>query len=221
MKRKEACTSILLLCQLIFINGDTDLLYLEGFANNNLPGGANDPLQQPNLPFFVDTSRYNDGFSSTAALDSNSPSFPFYKGNTANVSQRYRHYVDYLSSAQEQGIATYGAGDEARENARVEIIRKLDYAQLPKPTKTFTVYSSIKWNPSDFAIQEGETYNITVFGSQSGYSDQFWYDGGIRVNSQGYSSHFDSISNCYVGLGRCRPHLKRKRRLATANWMSL
>ena len=29
-----------------------------------------------------------------------------------------RHYVDYLSSAQEQGIATYGAGDEARENAR-------------------------------------------------------------------------------------------------------
>lgn len=140
MKRKEACTSFLLLCQLIFINGDTDLLYLEGFANNNLPGGANDPLQQPNLPFFVDTSRYNDGFSSTAALDSNSPSFPFYKGNTANVSQRYRyykmillivyiyisiqnifmnrHYVDYLSSAQEQGIATYGAGDEARENAR-------------------------------------------------------------------------------------------------------
>lgn len=157
--------------------------------------------------------------------------------------------MDYLSSAQEQGIATYGAGDEARENARgfilyayskfeiiftltpllmffkiliqVTIVRKLDYEQLPKPTKTFTVYSSIKWNPSDFAIQEGETYNVTVFGSQSGYSDQFWYDGGIRVNSQGYSSHFDSISNCYVGMGRCRPHLKRKRRLATANWMSL
>jgi hypothetical protein len=88
---KQKFTPIFLLFQLVLINGaDTDLLYLEGFANNNLPGGAKDPLQQPNLPFFVDTSRYNDGFSSTAALDSNSPSFPFYKGNTANVSQRYR-----------------------------------------------------------------------------------------------------------------------------------
>ena len=104
---------------------------------------------------------------------------------------------------------------------QVDIIRQLNYTQLPKPMKTFTVYSSIKWNPSDFAIQEGETYSVTVFGSQTGYSNQFWYDGGIRVNSQGYSSHFDSISNCYVGMGRCRPHLKRKRRLATANWMSL
>ena len=63
--------------------------------------------------------------------------------------------------------------------------------------------------------------NRTVFGSQSGYSDQLWYDGGIRVNSEGYSSYFDSISNCYVGMGRCRPHLKKKRRLPTANWMSL
>lgn len=91
MKRKETLVFIFLLSQLFIVNGDTDLLYLEGFANTNLPGGENDPLQQPNLPFFVDTSRYNDGFSSTAALDSNSPSFPFYKGNTANVSQRYRY----------------------------------------------------------------------------------------------------------------------------------
>lgn len=61
----------------------------------------------------------------------------------------------------------------------------------------------------------GETYNITV------KENSFWYDGGIRVDANGYSSHFDSISNCYVGLGRCRPHLKKKRRVKTGNWMSL
>ena len=91
MKQKQALlTSFFIFFQSLFVNGDTDLLYLEGFSNSNLPGGANDPRQQPDLPFFVDTSRYNDGFSSTAAFDSNSPSFPFYNGNTANVSQRYR-----------------------------------------------------------------------------------------------------------------------------------
>lgn len=41
------------------------------------------------------------------------------------------------------------------------------------------------------------------------------------MNSQGYSSYFDAVSNCYVGMGRCRPHLKKKRRLPLANRMSL
>lgn len=135
--------------------------------------------------------------------------------SSSNKQSICRHYIDYVLSAKEQGIATYGAGDEEKEAARIEIISQLNFTQLPNPTKTFTVYAPIKWNPSDFAIQTGETYNITVFGSQ------YWYDGGIRVNSQGYSSYFDSISNCYVGMGRCRPHLKRSRRLASANWMSL
>ena len=126
-----------------------------------------------------------------------------------------------MKSAEEQGIAGYGAGDQTRELAKRKITEQPGYELFPKPNKTFTVYASIKWNPSDFAIQEGETYNVTVFGSQSGYSDQFWYDGGIRVNSQGYSSYFDSISNCYVGMGRCRPHLTKKRRLSSANWMAL
>jgi hypothetical protein len=126
-----------------------------------------------------------------------------------------------LESAKLQGVATYGAGDNAREAARLEIINQPNYTNIPNPSKTFTVYASIKWNPSDFAIQEGEIYNITVPGNDSGYSSQFWFDGGIRVNSQGYSAHFDSISNCYVGMGRCRPHLKSRRRLATANWMAL
>jgi len=108
-----------------------------------------------------------------------------------------------------------------REEARLKITRQANYEQLPRPNKTFPVLAAIKWNPSDFAIQEGETYNVTVNGLHSGYSDQFWYDGGLRINSEGYSSYFDAVSNCYVGLGRCRPHLKKKRRLPEANWMSL
>ena len=41
------------------------------------------------------------------------------------------------------------------------------------------------------------------------------------MNADGYTSYYDAISKCYVGFGRCRPHLKRKRRLQSANWMSL
>ena len=41
------------------------------------------------------------------------------------------------------------------------------------------------------------------------------------MNADGYTSYYDAISNCYIALGRCRPHLKRKRRLPLANWMSL
>ena len=41
------------------------------------------------------------------------------------------------------------------------------------------------------------------------------------MNADGYSSYYDAVSNCYIALGRCRAHLKRKRRLQTANWMSL
>lgn len=191
----------------------SDSLYLEGFYDvSSVTGG---------YPYTTDTSRYNDGTTSAAAYESTSPSFPQYTGLLANVTQRYIHYTDYMDSAAIQGIAGYGAGDEPREEAKLLILKKANFSSLPKPSKTFTVYASVKWNPSDFAIQEGETYNVTVFGSQSGYSNQYWYDGGIRVNSEGYSSYFDSISNCYVGMGRCRSHLKKKRRLLTANWMSL
>lgn len=126
-----------------------------------------------------------------------------------------------MENAAEQGIAGYGAGDAAKEDARVKITSIPGYENIPAPTKTFTVYAAIKWNPSGFAIQEGEYYNITVGGSQVGYSSQFWYDGGIRVNAEGYSSYFDAVSNCFVGLGRCRSHLKKLRRLPSANWMAL
>lgn len=59
-----------------------------------------------------------------------------------------------------EGIAGYGAGDEVREKAKILVISQTNYRSLPKPSKTFTVHASVKWNPSDFAIQEGETYNV-------------------------------------------------------------
>jgi hypothetical protein len=198
-----------------------DILFSEGFFNyEGLPGGANDPTR-PNTPFSTDTNRFADGFTSTGGYDTASPRFPVYRGASANVSDRFKRYTYYVESAAEQGISPYGAGDRVREEARLLITKRPDYLSLPKPSKTFPVLAAIKWNPSDFAIQEGETYNVTVHGSETGFSTQFWYDGGLRVNSQGYSSYFDAVSNCYVGMGRCRPHLKKKRRLPLANWMSL
>ena len=119
------------------------------------------------------------------------------------------------------GIALVGEGDALREKARYEITKNPGFELLPKPSKVFPVYAAIKWNPSDFAIQVGETYSVNVTGSAEGYSDQFWYDGGLRINAEGYKSFFDATSNCYVGMGRCRSHLKKKRRLPSANWMSL
>lgn len=199
-----------------------DILFSEGFFDyDNLPGNYNTSVDNPNIPFSTDTNRFADGITSTGAFDASSPRFPVYPGASANFSDRYKRYTQYIESAKEQGIAEAGAGDRVREEARLAIVRQPNFESLPAPNKTFTVFAAIKWNPSDFAIQEGETYSVSVFGNQTGYSPQFWYDGGIRVNAEGYSSYFDAVSNCYVGMGRCRPHLKKKRRLPDANWMSL
>ena len=90
------------------------------------------------------------------------------------------------------------------------------------PSMTFPVYAAMKWNPSNFAIQEGEKYSITATASPGAPLDaETWTDGGIRVSADGYTSAYDSLSHCYVALGRCRSYLKMRRRLPTANWMSL
>lgn len=195
--------------------------FREGFYNTDLPGGPNDPRGLPPIPFSTDTNRFADGLSSTAIMDVASPSFPRYNGALANVTDRLSHHRRYLQSCKEQGIAEAGSGDAVREDAKVRILNVADYQLLPKPNKTFPVYAAIKWNPSDFAIQDGETYRIEVIGSHVGFGSQFWSDGGIRVDANGYESHYDAISNCYVALGRCRQHLKSRRRLQTANWMAL
>jgi hypothetical protein len=127
-----------------------------------------------------------------------------------------------MADAAVQGLAGAGAGEAAQEDARVLILNKLALnPNLPRPTKSFTVYAAIKWNPSNFAIQEGESYKIEVLGNQTGNSPQFWYDGGIRVNADGYKSYYDAVSSCFISLGRCRSHLKKKRRMAKGNWMGL
>lgn len=197
-----------------------DILYQEGFYDYSaLPGLQEDT--DPNYPFAINTNRLSDGITSTSAYSTTSPRFPYYEGSEANVSDRYLHYTKYAANAAAQGVALYGAGDQAKEAARLKLLANYDVSTMPNPTKTFTVYAAIKWNPSDFAIQEGEHYNITVTGNHTGYGSQMWNDGGLRVDAGGYDSHFDAISNCYVALGRCRPHLKKQRRIPSANWMSL
>ena len=202
-----------------YSNGDS--AYLDGFYNKYLPGSPDDPLQRPNTPFVTDTSRYGDGITSSSYFDVTSPSFPDYEGFSGNTTERYIYYREYAISAAEQGIAVYGLGDARNEDARFKIISQENYQSFPNPTKTFPVHAAIKWNPSNFAIREGEYYSIFVNGTEGYNSTQYWYDGGIKVDANGYSSYFDPISNCYVGMGRCRSHLKKKRRIVKSNWMSL
>lgn len=212
------------LCILAFIIVTLgDDLYKEGFYDQeNLPGGAADERAMPNYPFDTITNRYSDGITSSSAFTSGSPRYPSYEGYIANYTNRYLWYTKYRENAESQGVSIAGDdGDQVKESARLKITSQPGYESLPSPSLTFTVYAAIKWNPTVFAIQEGETYNITVYGNQFGTSDQFWYDGGLRVNAEGYSSYFDSLSNCFVGMGRCRSHLKKRRRIASANWMAL
>ena len=192
-------------------------LFQEGYLN------LERNIERPNLPFATDTNRWSDGYTSTSGTGELSSShFPVYKGAIGNTSDRYLKFASYMADAAIQGLAGYGAGEATQEDARVVILNKLaNDPDLPAPQKTFTVYAAIKWNPSNFAIQEGETYKIEVLGNQTGRSDQFWYDGGIRVNADGYQSYYDAVSNCFISLGRCRSHLKKKRRLPEGNWMGL
>jgi hypothetical protein len=198
-----------------------DLLFTQGYYDYSVLPGV-EKGTDPNYPFKTETNRVSDGITSTSAYTTTSPRFPYYFGSTANTSDRYFHYTNYAANAASQGVALFGAGDAEKEAARLKFLKEQgSNPSLDSFSKTFTVYAAIKWNPSDFAIQEGEVYNITVFGDQSGYGSQMWNDGGIRVNADGYSSYFDAVSNCHVALGRCRPHLKKRRRIPTANWMSL
>jgi hypothetical protein len=180
-------------------------------------------IDRPNLPFTYISNRYSDGYTSTSGSgEVTSSHFQIYSGAIGNTTDRYQKFASYMADAALQGLGGVGESDAIRENARVRILNQLAInPNLPAPVKTFTVYAAIKWNPSNFAIQEGETYRIDVLGSQTGTSNQFWYDGGIRVNADGYKSYYDAVSNCFISLGRCRSHLKKKRRFAKGNWMGL
>ena len=205
--------ALLLLVALMsyLIELSADSMTNEGFLN------AERNVDRPNLPFATDTNRYSDGFTSTSASgEVSSPHFPIYVGALGNTSDRFTRFASYMEDAAVQGLAGVGAGEATQEDAKVLILNELaSNPNLPAPVKNFTVFAAIKWNPSDFAVQEGETYRIDVFG------DQYWYDGGIQVDAYGYEAYYDAVSACYIGLGRCRSHLKKKRRLADSNWMAL
>lgn len=192
-------------------------VYQEGYLNTEFF------TDRPNLPFATDTNRWSDGYTSTSGSGEISSShFQLYSGAIGNTSDRYLKFATYMADAAIQGLAGYGAGEAQQEDAKVVILNKLaEDPNLEAPKKTFTVYAAIKWNPSNFAIQEGEYYKIEVLGNASTNTEQFWYDGGIRVNADGYRSYYDAVSNCFISLGRCRSHLKKKRRLPQGNWMGL
>ena len=192
-------------------------LFQEGYLN------LQRNKDRPNLPFAIDTNRYSDGYTSTSGSgELTSSHFQIYQGAIGNTSDRYLMFATYMADAAVQGVAGYGAGEATQENAKVVLLNALALnPNLPAPTKSFTVYAAIKWNPSGFAVQEGETYRVEVLGSQVGQSPQFWYDGGIRVNADGYESHYDAVSSCFISLGRCRSHLKKRRRFTKGNWMGL
>lgn len=195
--------------------------FREGYYNGSLPGGYDDARGIPPLPFSTDTNRLADGVTSVSVVTSTAPSFPLYNGSLANITDRLYYHLKYIESAKEQGIAEYGEGDAVREDARVRILSIPGYQNLPAPSSVFRVHAAIKWNPSSFAIQDGEVYRIEVLGNNTGFGSQFWLDGGLRVNAEGYDSFYDAISNCYVAMGRCRSHLKYRRRIPEANWMQL
>jgi hypothetical protein len=196
-----------------------DNLFYQGYAEyESLPGIQ--AGSSANYPYITNTNSLSDGVSSTSAYSTTSPRFPYYHGGVASVSDRYLHFTEYAADAASQGVSLAGQGDAEVEAARLKLTATRNYRLQPPPTKTFPVYAAIKWNPSHFAIQSGETYQIAVSDTANG-TPQYWQDGGIRVTADGYPSYFDSISNCYVGMGRCRSHLKKKRRIPTANWLSL
>jgi hypothetical protein len=206
-----------LACFISVVAGDN--LFFQGFYDyETLPGNL--AGSKPNEIAAHDVNRPSDGVSTTSAYTTTSPRFPYYFGAAANISDRYLHFAAYSRDAAAQGLAVSGSGDAEAEAARLKVMSRSDYQSLPRPTKTFPVYAAIKWNPSHFAIQAGESYEVSALPTTDG-TPQYWQDGGIQVTAEGYSSYFDSISNCFVGMGRCRSHLKKRRRIPTANWLSL
>lgn len=191
--------------------------FREGYLNSISSGGA---VANARLPFRTETNRYADGKTSNVAFDVTSPSFPQYRGFLASPEGRDEINKAYMDSCRDQGIGTYGAGDAEKEAAKKALIDRyeedeIDLETSPAPSMKFTVYAGIKWNPSRFCFQKDENYEIRVDGPL------MWQDGGIRVGPEGYDSYYDFFSNCYVALGRCRSHLRKKKRIPSQPWMSL
>jgi hypothetical protein len=86
---------------------------------------------------------------------------------------------------------------------------------------TFVVQAAEKWNPTNVMIVKGGKYSINVPERMQLDIEQRWNDTRISVDANGYTSHYDAISKCYVALGQCRSYLRHPRRVPKANWMKL
>jgi len=192
------------------------------FIQTKLPGGILDSRELPNIPFQVDANRLSDGVSSFWVLDSTSSAFPLYnisKSTEVNVEPRRQHGLAITQNQAAQGVAYPNAGAYIREEAVLLLTGRVPANNTlppsPPPTKNFQVYASEMWNPSGFALQKGESYKVEVLGSQ------YWVDGHIKCDANGYPSYYDAFSKCYAAAGRCYSYLKNARRVQTANWMEL
>jgi hypothetical protein len=86
---------------------------------------------------------------------------------------------------------------------------------------TFVVQAGEKWNPTNVMMVKGGKYHIDVPPRMQLGIEQRWNDTRISVDANGYTSHYDAISKCYVALGQCRSYLRHPRRVPKANWMKL
>ncbi|CBN79516.1 conserved unknown protein [Ectocarpus siliculosus] len=121
-----------------------------------------------------------------------------------------------MASRLEQGVATRGAGSFETAVARYNVLQESYSSE--KPSVTFPVHAWRRWNPSAFAIQQGETYAVEVPG------EQYWEDGRIRADAAGYATYYDAVDACWVANGRCRSYLHGSQPRVPAHrarWMEL
>lgn len=188
------------------------------YAHARLPGHGYDSHKEypslPNLPYTVDATRLSDGVSSVSPLTGTAPAFPIHRGDVSDAPDgRAVLAAAKRQSEVDQGVAAVGDGAYVREQ-RVDRLEEAG-AWGPAPTRQFVVNASLRWNPSSFAIQRGETYRVDVLGPQR------WVDGFVKIDADGYPAHYDAISQCWVAAGRCRPYLGARKRLPDADWFAL
>ncbi|CAN0132700.1 unnamed protein product [Pylaiella littoralis] len=170
-----------------------------------LPGSASDGRDLPNSPFTVDANRLSDGVSSVSPLSTTSPSFPVYKNKTDDrgndLARQWANLT--MASRLEQGVSPRGAGGFEIAVSRHNVLQG-DYS-TGNPSVAFSVHAWKRWNPSAFAIQQGETYTVEVPG------EQYWQDEAERENistdAGGYTAYYDAVDSCWVAIGQCRSFL--------------
>lgn len=138
---------------------------------------------------------------------------------------RREHAKRTQDSAKQQGVAGKQDGDFDREASRFRAVTEIHWDEesetLGRPeNSSFPVFAGVQWNPSNFAVQYKETYRVDVPLNEGG-KEQLWTDGHLTTNAAGYDSFFDVLSNCWVGMGKCRSSLKIKSRLESANRFEL